>query len=220
LSHTYTASTVVLPQRAMINPEGITKYKKASGTFSRPFGPISDNTYSLKMSLSPDPSPSQRSSYASTTDGNAAVLSAFPPPPVKRFSGLLALSGRALLSPQLDSLPVRQIFPPVLPDELRLTRLGERLTVVKSFDDGWCIVSRAKHRSHYHSNSVSSYITRSGTNGGVEMGAVPTWCFAKPIDGRRPERFIRRSSLGMLMDMGAGICPGDRDEGVMKWPAF
>ncbi len=36
---------------------------------------------------------------------------------------------------------VRQVFDPVLPDEI-LVKLGEQLTIVQSFDDGWCVVGR------------------------------------------------------------------------------
>ena len=213
LSRTYMASTIVLPQRALISPEGITKYNGASGRFSRPFGPSSANPHT---SDSPTPSnhrisavpPSQRSSYASTTDGDAAVLSEFPPPPFKRFSGLSALSAKALMSPQQQGQLVRQIFTPVLPDELRLTRLGERLTVVKSFDDGWCVVSRAKYCPSYHRNAESA-CTPVPDAKSVELGAVPAWCFTKPTNGLRSERPIRRSSLGITMDVDVGLDRGD-----------
>jgi len=222
--HTYIASTVVLPQRALISQEGIAKYNNTSGRFSRPFGPISDNlSTSIRPSSSNCPvsvmSQSQRSSYASTIDGNAAVLSAFPPPPVKRFSGLSALSINALASPVPEDQLVHQIFTPILPDELRLTRLGERLAVVRSFDDGWCIVSCPKYRSPCHSNTGSPHSTKSDMNG-MKLGVVPFWCFVKPVDGLRSERPIRRSSLGIL-DNATGFSPRDRKKGgIVNWPAF
>jgi hypothetical protein len=208
------ASTIVLPQRALISPEGITKYNGASGRFSRPFGPSSANPLTSD-SLSPSnhrisvvPS-SQRSSYASTTDGDAAVLSEFPPPPFKRFSGLSALSAKALMSPpQQEGQLVRQIFTPVLPDELRLTRLGERLTVIKSFDDGWCVVSRAIYCPSYHRNTESACTSTLDAKS-VELGTVPAWCFTKPVNGLRSERPIRRSSLGITTDVDAGLDRGD-----------
>ncbi|KIM84142.1 hypothetical protein PILCRDRAFT_399459 [Piloderma croceum F 1598] len=202
LPHTYIASTVVLPQRAPISPEGITKYNSASGVFTRPFVPTPDSPYTPNRLSSPSHRlsfmfPSQRSSYASTTDGDAAVLSAFPPPPCKRFSGLSALTARALMSPQPAGQLVRQVFTPVLPDELRLTRLGECLTVVKSFDDGWCIASRARYCPPYPESSCTSKVDSNG----VELGAVPAWCFIKPVNGLRSERPFRRSSLGITMDV-------------------
>jgi hypothetical protein len=114
------------------------------------------------------------------------------------------------MSSQPEGQPVRQIFTPVLPDELRLTRLGERLTVVKSFDDGWCIASRAKYCPPYRSNTESHHTPKPDANG-VELGAVPAWCFLKAVNGLRSERPIRRSSLGILMDVGARINPGDQE---------
>jgi hypothetical protein len=217
LPHTYIASTVVLPQRAPISPEGITKYNSASGVFSRPFVSTPESPYTPNRLSSPSHRlslifPSQRSSYASTTDGDAAVLSAFPPPPCKRFSGLSALTARALMSPQPGGQLVRQVFTPVLPDELRLTRLGECLTVVKSFDDGWCIASRARYCPPYHLNPESPYTSKIDSNG-VELGAVPAWCFIRPVNGLCSERPVRRSSLGITMDVGMTLTPGDLVKG-------
>ena len=57
---------------------------------------------------------------------------------------------------------------PVLPDEL-VVSLGESLTVVQQHDDGWCIVGRDS-------------VFRPGE---VELGAIPAWCFLKPVKGLR-----------------------------------
>jgi hypothetical protein len=122
------------------------------------------------------------------------------------------------MSPQLGGQLVRQIFTPVLPDELLLTRLGERLTVVKSFDDGWCIASRAKYCASYHGNPELPHTSNADANG-IELGAIPAWCFKTPMKGLRSERPIRRSSLGITMDVGAYTRrPGE--SGVMGSPTF
>jgi hypothetical protein len=227
LSQTYIASTVVLPQRARVRPEGISKYNNASGRFSRPSGSTSNHSSKSKKSSPSNgldsimSSPTQRSSYESTTDGNVAVLSAFPSPPAKQFSGPSAFSTKALMSPQQpEGQRIHQIFTPILPDELRLTRLGECVAVIKYFDDGWCIVSRPKRRTPHHSNNEPPYTAKPDANG-VELGAVPAWCFVKQVGGLRSERPIRRSSLGIILGVevrhGSGLGPisGGRGKGEM-----
>jgi hypothetical protein len=108
---------------------------------------------------------------------------------------------------------VHQIFTPVLPDELRLTRLGERLAIVKTFDDGWCIARRAKHCPPYHLNTDSAHTTTL-TGSGVEVGAVPAWCFVQPVDGLRSERPIRRSSLYFAAPVDTKANPKIRQNGA------
>ena len=73
--------------------------------------------------------------------------------------------------------------------------------VVNSFDDGWCIVGR---------DSVFK-------SGEVELGAIPAWCFMKPVQGLRAERPMRTSSLGVTVTVEAE--PGAREE-VMSWSNF
>ena len=80
---------------------------------------------------------------------------------------------------------VRQLFTPILPDEPTLI-LGERVAIMKSHDDGWCIVGRDKPY---------------GKPGEVELGAVPAWCFVKPMKGLRSERPVRSTSLGVTVQM-------------------
>ena len=60
--------------------------------------------------------------------------------------------------------------------------------VVNSFDDGWCIVGR---------DSVFK-------SGEVELGAIPAWCFMKPVQGLRAERPMRTSSLGVTVTGSMG----------------
>jgi len=97
---------------------------------------------------------------------------------------------------------VKQLFSPVLPDELVLS-LGERVTVVQSFDDGWCVVGR------------DSLLKSSE----VEMGAVPAWCFVKPVKGLKATRPMRTTSLGVTVQIDQGPAFSSRDE-VISWSNF
>jgi hypothetical protein len=92
------------------------------------------------------------------------------------------------------------VFTPILPDELVLV-LGERVTILQGFDDGWCIVARpALHASE-----------------DVEMGAVPAWCFVRPMKGLRSERPVRSSSLGVTVQVEDEKRPR---EDVISWSNF
>ena len=74
-------------------------------------------------------------------------------------------------------------------------------TVVNSFEDGWCIVGR---------DSVFK-------TGEVELGAVPAWCFMKPVQGLRAERPMRTTSLGVTITLDAPTGPRDN---IMSWSNF
>ena len=91
------------------------------------------------------------------------------------------------------------MFSPKLPDELVIS-VGERLTVVSSFDDGWYTVGR---------DSILK-------PGEVEMGTVPSWCFVKPVEGFKPERPTRISSLGMTVEPE----PEADQESLISWSHF
>ena len=103
---------------------------------------------------------------------------------------------------------VRQVFTPILPDELTLT-LGERLTILQSFDDGWVIVGR----------SDAKLLSPGGGTGAerVEMGAVPAWCFVRPMKGLRSERPVRSSSLGVTVQVEDQARPR---EDIISWSNF
>ena len=73
--------------------------------------------------------------------------------------------------------------------------------VVNSFEDGWCIVGR---------DSVFK-------PGEVELGAIPAWCFMKPVQGLRAERPMRTASLGVTVTMEPDA--GARND-VMSWSNF
>jgi hypothetical protein len=97
---------------------------------------------------------------------------------------------------------VRQLFSPVLPDEL-VVSLSEKLMVIKTFDDGWCIVGR------------DSFLKP----GEAEMGAVPSWCFIKPVKGLKASRPLRTTSLGVTVEIESGPGFSSRDE-LISWSNF
>jgi len=98
-------------------------------------------------------------------------------------SGPLSPARTSLATPAVRRIQpgthqVHHIFTPLLPDEIELVA-GERVTVVDTYDDGWCVV------------------IRSGSSD-LRMGAVPAWCFDQALEGAqdRPER---KSSLGVTV---------------------
>ena len=99
---------------------------------------------------------------------------------------------------------VRQLYTPILPDEPHLT-LGERVAIMRSFDDGWCVIGRDKPHDP--------------SGGEVELGTVPAWCFVKPTKGLRAERPIRSSSLGVTVQMDWETPEKSRDS-IMSWSNF
>lgn len=110
---------------------------------------------------------------------------------------------------------VRQVFDPVLPDEI-LIAMGEQLTVVQSFDDGWCLAGR--QNSTFVSNAKSLFRQNVAPESDVELGVVPAWCFLKPAPGLRAERPVRSTSLGITVQMsGPGF--SSRDE-INSWSNF
>lgn len=126
------------------------------------------------------------------------------------------------------SRPVRQLFEPVLPDELSLTRLGEYFTILESFDDGWCLV--IKDNSRPRRSSITSAIlafrgrnstalsgdTAEGTQ--LDIGLVPAWVFVKPMKGLTVERPMRVSSVDALK-LGLGGAEPSRDT-MVSWSHF
>ena len=96
-----------------------------------------------------------------------------------------------------ENRKVRQLFAPVLPDELVFS-LGERVLVIESFDDGWCVVGR----------DGDSLIKA----GDVEMGSVPSWCFVEPVKGLKASRPMRTTSLGVTVQIESGLGFSSRDE--------
>lgn len=107
-------------------------------------------------------------------------------------------------SPDNQRTIVVTTFSPLLPDELVLKPgVQEKVTVLQTYDDGWCIVAR--------------------TNLGVlEVGAVPEWVFglADGEDEMFAMRPMRSTSLGVTVDLrvvDAGPVAGDRGEARFSW---
>ncbi|KAJ7158832.1 hypothetical protein C8R46DRAFT_907570 [Mycena filopes] len=196
------SKVVTRPQRGATNEEVI-DFHRQSGTFPKPFA------FALSAG-SPIPSDgSPRSSWV-------------------RYSGTSTISNRFSVissSSSVDSTPtvgsprkIRQLFSPVLPDELLLTSLGERVTVVQAFDDGWVVVGRSN--SAFAATAKSLFKTPSGApaDADVELGVVPAWCFLKPVKGLRAERPVRSTSLGITVQMD-GPSFSSREE-ILSWSNF
>ncbi|KAG1779205.1 hypothetical protein EV702DRAFT_1091061 [Suillus placidus] len=128
-------------------------------------------------------------------------------------------SSRSSASPKARS--VRQFFQPVLADELPLSRVGEQLHVLQSFDDGWCLVVQNNSRrsraslSIFNPSRLSTRVESSADN--VQVGFVPAWVFIKPVKGLRVERPIRSSSAGLLQ---AGVDAAELRDSVISWSNF
>ncbi|KAG2037652.1 hypothetical protein BDR03DRAFT_366572 [Suillus americanus] len=157
-----------------------------------------------------------RHSCASVASGHSRLSPRLPPG--LRTSHSLE-SSRSSASHQARS--VRQLFQPVLPDELPLSRVGEQLHVLQSFDDGWCLVAQNNNSrrsrsslSIFNPSRLSARVESSGDN--VQLGFVPAWVFVKPMKGLRVERPIRSSSAGALQ---AGLDAEVRDS-VISWSNF
>ncbi|KAI0370397.1 hypothetical protein BV20DRAFT_297303 [Pilatotrama ljubarskyi] len=194
-------SGVVMPERAVLRPgasrDEIIEHYTAEGKLPRPFAPFA-------------PKPTIDAEAAAAAD-LSALDSGRPSSTASWLSpGILAGSRNSRMSVMSTSSSlggttqkkVRQIFDPVLPDELVVT-LGQSLTVVQDFDDGWCIVGRDSMLKP----------------GEVELGAVPAWCFLKPVKGLRAERPMRVSSLGVTVNLDAPPSLEPRDN-VMSWSNF
>ena len=158
-----------------------------SAPYSAPGRPTS--AVSFLSSTARTPSPRRTSFFGIGVDRPASVASS-------TFSAVSSMLGG------VKSRKVRQLFSPVLPDELVIS-LGEKVTVVESFDDGWCIVGR------------DSFINPAD----VEMGAVPAWCFVKPVKGLKASRPMRTTSLGVTVQIESGPGFSSREE-VISWSNF
>jgi len=210
-------ASVVLPHKNILPPNAtkdeILQYHMASGTMTRPFlmapgggsgglappPPLSPtgatarpiSTVSFVSAAGRSPSP-RRTSFFGFGGGGGANR---PTSMASTFSSVSSVFGGA-------GRKVRQLFSPVLPDELVLS-LGEKVMVINSFDDGWCIVGRDS-------------LLKAGE---VEMGAVPSWCFVKPVKGLKASRPMRTTSLGVTVEIESGPGFSSRDE-LISWSNF
>jgi len=206
-SRSQLANGVVMPQKTLLrsnaSKDEILQHYTEEGTLPRPFAPFMGEG---GFKLTPPPhiggeSSSRRSSTSSFLSVARNSFLSVPNRSSHRFS-IASVATTASIgtvtSGAHGARKVRQVFNPVLPDELVLS-IGERVTIVNSFDDGWCIVGR------------------DGYSGVIELGAVPAWCFIKPALGLRAERPLRTSSLGVTVN----IEPDDRSRNdVISWSNF
>lgn len=114
-----------------------------------------------------------------------------------RFSAASVASSTISMSKR----KVRQMFDPIMSDELAISH-GERLAVMQSFQDGWCIVCRPMQ----------------GNPDDVEIGVIPAWCFLKPVMGLRAKRPPRLVSLGVTAQIEQSHYPSRPD--VFSWSNF
>jgi len=185
---------VIMPSRVLTRPnvtkQEIVDYHANEGNLPRPFAP-----FSFALQAGSTPSVGKRGSTASVLTVNRdSFLS------IGSRNSRFSMASTISSSSPSNRRKVQQNFDPVLPDEL-VVSLGERLTVMESFDDGWCIVGRPAMLNKDE----------------VEMGAVPAWCFLKPVKGLRAERPMRIGSLGVAVKLDA---PNPGREQVMSWSNF
>ncbi|KAF9648734.1 hypothetical protein BDM02DRAFT_2068285 [Thelephora ganbajun] len=188
------AQGIVMPSRALTRPnttkQEILDHHANEGNLPRPFAP-----FSFALQAGTTPPVEKRGSTASVlTVSRDSFLSLYSHS--SRFSTASTISS----SSQSNRRKVQQLFDPVLPDEL-VVSLGERLTVMQSFDDGWCIVGRP------------GMVNKDD----IELGAVPAWCFLKTVKGLRAERPMRIDSLGITVQLDA---PNPGRDQVMSWSNF
>ena len=168
----------------------IIDYHAGEGNLPRPFAP-----FSFALQAGTTPSVGKRGSTASVlTVSRNSFLS------INSHNSRFSFASTVSSASQSGRRKVHQIFDPVLPDELVLS-LGERLTVMQSFDDGWCIVGRPGMLN----------------KDDVELGAVPAWCFLKPVKGLRAERPMRIASLGVTVQLDA---PNPGRDQLISWSNF
>lgn len=201
--------SVVLPDRALIRPSApaVIEYHRQSGNFPKPSMVAQPFSFALNASSEGGPRPpsgGNRGSWISFLSASGSGRS--------RFSVLSSTSS-------IDSNPttgtlrkIRQIFNPILPDEL-LVNLGDKLTVVQSFDDGWCVVGK---EGGAFIQPKSLFKPEPPSN--IEIGVVPAWCFMKPVVGLKGERPIRSTSLGITVQM-EGPAFSSREE-IISWSNF
>ncbi|KAH7884544.1 hypothetical protein F5I97DRAFT_1890268 [Phlebopus sp. FC_14] len=219
-------SSVILPEKSLI------RKPVSPGSFGK--APISFSPLDSSLSSpSPHPRPHPVTSSDPSQSRSMSILNPAHPHHSRSSSGFsgysqLPFPPPGLHSPDLSASstsssqarPVRQLSEPVLPDELSLTRYGEHLTVLQSFDDGWCLVVRntsCSSRSSLSSPSRLSARMKSSTDN-VELGLVPAWVFDKPMKGLTAERPVRSSSVNALQCGQESSVPS-RDA-VISWSNF
>lgn len=183
-----------MPSRVLTRPNAtkqeIIEYHTNEGNFPRPFAPFS---FALQAGTTP-PVGKRHSTASVLTVSRDSFLS------MGSHGNRLSIASTISSASQSNRRKVRQLFDPVLPDEF-VVSLGERLTITQSFDDGWCIVGRPGMMNKDE----------------VELGAVPAWCFLKPVKGLRAERPMRIGSLGVTVQLDA---PNPGRDQIISWSNF
>lgn len=190
--------------RAMIPPRPFNLSQPPLG--KPPLPPARAVSYHLPLSFAPPPtgkpplpSQNQESHFRRTSKSSLAPFTRESVYAESSSSTRCSTASASSALAQMSKRKVRQTFNPVLPDELVISD-GERLTVLHSFDDGWCIVGRPSL----------------GSSEDVELGAVPAWCFIQPVLGLRTERPRRRTSLGVTTHLDQPLTRED----LMTWSNF
>jgi hypothetical protein len=219
---------IAMPERTLAprSREDVVNFHRQSGNFPKPFSLAGASPNSPRNSgflTVPDRLSSAPHSPVTPTgsDGGRAVswvrhsfMSAFS---TNRYSVASSAGGSSYAEPTTGtSRKIRQLFTPVLPDELLVTQLGEQLTVIQSFDDGWCLVGRENHSSFLQKKSLFSK-PEAAADPNVELGCVPAWCFLKPVKGLRAERPVRSTSLGVTVQIDA---PVESRDNMVSWSNF
>lgn len=182
----------------------ILEFHRQSGVFPQSFSPKP-----FSFALSANAADSKRGSKIRLSISSSSGAS------VNRYSVTSIVSSNpSIQSTTGATRKVKQIFEPVLPDELLLTRVGEQLTIVQSFDDGWCVVGRESGTVVHTAKSLFKSSPQPESN--IELGAVPAWCFIKPMQGVRVERPVRSSSLGITVNIEG---PSSRHD-LISWSNF
>ncbi|CCM03105.1 uncharacterized protein FIBRA_05225 [Fibroporia radiculosa] len=198
--------SIIMPAKAVLSKDAtrdeIIAHYTALGVLPRPFSPVSmlpPNTHdSQNTSTSPSPGSKRTSRLPPLRPKSVMSLASVRSSTYSHRRLSSAGSSLTIISEDARRR-VRQAFKSTLLDELTLTS-GERVSVVQSFDDGWCVVGRDTHG-----------------NGDVELGAVPAWVFLKPVKGLRTERPIRTTSLGVTVGMDKSRVAR---EDVISWSNF
>ncbi|TCD60604.1 hypothetical protein EIP91_009822 [Steccherinum ochraceum] len=194
---------VILPSklRPDASREEILQAYTEEGTLPRPFAPFMLGGGGSPTPSDKDSDPQARPNAEYLAAARKSILSVGSMATSShRFSVASVATTNSSIASRgpMGKRKIRQIFSPVLPDEL-VVSLNQEVTVINSFDDGWCIVGK------------------DGLGGEVELGAVPAWCFVKPQPGLHAQRPMRVSSLGVTINIEA---PGGVRDSVMSWSNF
>lgn len=224
-SRTQMNAGIPMPERALAprSREEIVEYHRQSGNFPKPFAfaGAADHDHLAPPSRFGSRSNSPVSAAGGSDARGSWVRYSFMSSVSSignRYSVISSATSSFGAEPTTGtSRKVKQFFSPVLPDELLLTKLGEQLTVVQSFDDGWCVVGRENASSFMQKTSLFGNAAQEENNNNVELGVVPAWCFLKPVKGLRAERPVRSTSLGITVQVNAD--PASRDN-LVSWSNF